>query len=182
MGFEVNVLTHPYGTGVTLSVSPEDSMVADIYEDQYSVNWTTRRTASEFVKAFLQIAGNLPAILLTQSSEAPIESVGYETFQLTEWEELRSDPVTLLRFWLKDSTVAWQDCTISGARTASIVGLSSNGYDRNSFAQFFRWSATLPLLANSDAEIDEVSDRLGQFPSLALSLGAAHFDSEGDER
>jgi len=174
---------HALGAATIYAVSEDEFLIVDAYEDQFSINWSTRIGFPEFI-AGLRYAGadKAPALLVTQSAERqPIDGYGYQVFGLlaeapTQFSQLKT---TLVRFWLDELSVAWQLLPSSRGDVTQIVGLAGPYLDIDATAQYFMETATHALQRAMRKEFSSVLERL-TYPRLSLyQLRQAEFGAEG---
>jgi hypothetical protein len=175
MDYQVAERSHRYGRTRALEVTDTDLLVADIYEDQYSVNWSTRLSADQFLSLWKRWgAEKARTVITTASVDSPhMEGYGYQLFSLNESGELDRLGVKLVRLWLDDVSVAWQVVPAfppGELDSRAVVGFASNVRDLDFFERYFEETATPSLMQERKSIRDDLT-RLSGFPEITIYYG-----------
>lgn len=186
MAIEVVPAKHECGNQILFKVTDHDFLVADSYADQYSLNWTTRRSAFQWLTIWSHIAEKARAVIVSSQQSEPYEVYGYELFQAVRDNALQESEVLLLRLWLDDASVAWQrlpyvssEPTRSGNSWSPIAGIASANYDYTNIRRYLSWSASEALSYDvTDGILHQLQEQLGHMPNFYLSLGSVNFEAK----
>jgi hypothetical protein len=202
---DISSISHKHEFGRANIYSVEDNvLIVDSYDDQYSVHWSTHLDPIRFLSLWRYSgAERAPALLMISPSKGlpirtrvgltrdwrlragvprVIEGYGQQFFDLIDGEELRELPITLLRLWFRDASVAWQVLpTVSNKSGVSdtsgtIVGVASNRLDYEGLQRYFRATAAGPLVDAGDDLIPRATADLKFPPPTSRSSLTAAFN------
>jgi hypothetical protein len=147
---------------LTWGTALDGFIAVEVHPDQYSLNWHTPLTGPEFAK--LCRRSHESQVLIETTSGAQQVLSGLDAWWLASRGELGAD-VQLVRYWLRDSSVAWQRLHPDGP---SIVGVASDTVDVSAIARLVRRTATTAVLEREQELMRMVETLDGQrFASLA---------------
>lgn len=133
----------------------------EIHLDQFSVNWHTIETAAGFVRLCRWPRDS--RVLIETTSGGQRDLSGSEACWLASRGDLDVH-IQLVRYWLRDSSVAWQRLHPVGP---SIVGVASDTVDAAVIAQLIRLTATTTVIER-ERELMRVVGSLDGLPRAPL--------------
>jgi hypothetical protein len=132
---------HTYGTHFSHSLAYKDFVIAEVHKDQFSVNWTSRISVPAFVDIWSDVADQGDAVLYFRKAE-PIELYAFELSKIARERSFGKGPPRLVRLWLDDASVAWQNIQLSPDSDVALLGIASDGFDYSAITTYIERTST----------------------------------------